>query len=149
MFERAAQLYRTLGDVRGEAESLFWIGTFHQVVRQDDGAALRVFERSHMLARQAGDKLTESYVLRHLGFAAHNDGRVAQARELLAESTSLRREIGFLPGVAANLIGLAHLAGEAGQRDEALVLLAEADSIAEASGAHGVLRWVEQARAQL
>ena len=26
LFERAARLYRTLGDVRGEAEALFWIG---------------------------------------------------------------------------------------------------------------------------
>ncbi len=33
LFERAAQLFETLGDVRGEGEALFWIGTFHQVVR--------------------------------------------------------------------------------------------------------------------
>src|ERR1035438_1594203 len=26
LFERAAQLYQGLGDVRGEAESLFWVG---------------------------------------------------------------------------------------------------------------------------
>jgi len=34
-FERAAQLYRALGDKRGEAESLFWVGCFHQVVRRN------------------------------------------------------------------------------------------------------------------
>ena len=32
LFERAAHLYQALGDVRGEAESLFWVGCFHQVV---------------------------------------------------------------------------------------------------------------------
>jgi hypothetical protein len=30
LFERAVQLYQALGDVRGEAESLFWVGCFHQ-----------------------------------------------------------------------------------------------------------------------
>lgn len=31
-FERANELYRRLGDVQGDAEARFWIGTFHQVV---------------------------------------------------------------------------------------------------------------------
>src|SRR5215472_14286475 len=29
LFERAAELYRARGDVRGEAESLFWVGCCH------------------------------------------------------------------------------------------------------------------------
>jgi hypothetical protein len=33
LFERAATLYGRLGDGRGEAEALFWVGAFHQVVR--------------------------------------------------------------------------------------------------------------------
>ena len=28
LFERAVELYRNVGDVRGEAEAQFWIGTF-------------------------------------------------------------------------------------------------------------------------
>jgi hypothetical protein len=31
LFERAAGLYRALGDIRGEAEALFWVGCLHQV----------------------------------------------------------------------------------------------------------------------
>lgn len=31
-FERAAELYREVGDERGEGEAQFWIGCFHQVV---------------------------------------------------------------------------------------------------------------------
>ena len=34
LFERAAEQYHRLGDVAGEAESLFWIGTFHQVSKK-------------------------------------------------------------------------------------------------------------------
>jgi hypothetical protein len=73
-------------------------------------------------------------VLRHLAFV---------------ESARLRREVGFRPGVAANLVGLAYLAAEAGERDTAREHLAEAESLARDSGAHGVLRWVDEARSRL
>src|SRR5258706_11429788 len=43
-----------------------------------------------------------------------------------------------LPGVAANLGGLAYIGAAQGRRDEALAMVVEADDIAEASGAHGV-----------
>ncbi|MEV4095097.1 tetratricopeptide repeat protein [Streptosporangium saharense] len=149
LFERAAELYRGLGDVRGEAEALFWIGCFHQVVRHDDAAAVPVLEQSRGKAVHAGDTLTASYALRHLGIADHRAGRPGSAREHLEESTRLRREVGFLPGVAANLVGLAYVTAEEGHRDEALKLLDEAGSIAEASRADGVLRQVQEARANL
>jgi tetratricopeptide (TPR) repeat protein len=149
LFERAAQLYQVLGDVRGEGESLFWVGTFHQVVRQDNDAAVPVLERSYELAAQVGDKLTLSYALRHLGMAEHFAGRLDTARQRLEESVRLRREIGFMPGVAANLVGLAYIAAGEGRRDEALALIEEAGAIAEASGANGILRQVEEARASL
>src|SRR3954447_358402 len=66
LFERAVQLYQELGDAHGEAESLFWVGCFHQVVRGDDDTAVPSFERSCELATQVGDKLTMSYAVRHL-----------------------------------------------------------------------------------
>lgn len=52
LFQRAALLYSRLGDVRGEAESLFWVGTFHQVVRGDNDAAVPTLARSLELAAQ-------------------------------------------------------------------------------------------------
>ncbi|GIH98282.1 tetratricopeptide repeat protein [Planobispora takensis] len=149
MFQRAVELYRTLGDTRGEAESLFWAGIFHQVVRGDGDVAVPLFDRSYELATEAGDKLTMSYALRHLGFAEHTAGRPDAARERLEESVRLRREIGFLPGVAANLVGLAYISAGWERRDEALALLDEADEIARNGGAWGVVRWVGQARAEI
>ena len=50
LFERAAEQYHRLGDVAGEAESLFWIGTFHQVVRDDAALALPALQRAYELA---------------------------------------------------------------------------------------------------
>ena len=116
---------------------------------RDDDTAIPVLERSYELAAQVGDKLTMSYALRHLGYADHTAGRLAAARERLEESTRLRREIGLLPGVAANMVGLAYVAAAQGRRDDALALIEEAGSIADASGAHAVMRQVEEARTQL
>jgi tetratricopeptide (TPR) repeat protein len=149
LFTRAADLYRALGDTRGTAEALFWVAMWHQVVRGDHVAAEPLLTEANELARGAGDRLTESYVVRHLALVEQAAGRAAQARELMARSTTLRREVGFRPGVAANLVGLAYLAAEAGDRDAAAAHLAEAESLARDSGAAGVLGWVGEARSQL
>jgi hypothetical protein len=149
LFERAVALYRALGDTRGEAEALFWIGCLHQFVRRDDETAVPVLTRSGRLAAQAGDKSTQAEALRHLGIAAHTAGRFDEAREQLEESSRLRRELGAWPGVAANMVGLAYIAAGQDRRADALATLDEAQSIARAHGAHAILRHIEQARAAI
>jgi tetratricopeptide (TPR) repeat protein len=149
LFERAATLYGRLGDVRGEGESLFWVGVYHQVVRHDEGTAIPLLERSLELAAGAGDTLTMSYALRHLGIAAHAAGRLDEARGRLEESARMRREIGFMAGAAANMVGLIYIAAAEGRRDDALALTAEAVEIAEASDAGAIARQVEEARSKL
>jgi tetratricopeptide (TPR) repeat protein len=146
LFERAAALYHQLGDTRGEGEALFWAGTYHQVVRGDHDAALPLLRRARELAAAAGDSLTLSYAVRHLGFADMAAGRLDSAREQLEESVRLRRDIGFMPGVAAGLLALAELAAQAGDPNQAQALLDEAASVATTAGAHGVLQWINQAR---
>jgi tetratricopeptide (TPR) repeat protein len=149
LFERAAELYRELADARGEGEALFWIGCFHQVVRRDDQTAVPILERSRELADAAGDKRTLSEALRHLGIAEHRAGRLDCARERLEESNRLRREIGQMPSVAANLVGLAYVAAADDRREDARALLAEATAIAQSTDAHRIMRQVEEARAHL
>ncbi|WP_061295066.1 hypothetical protein [Herbidospora cretacea] len=140
-FERAVDLYSSLGDTRGEAESLFWVGIYHQVVAHQDDVARPFFERARDLATQTGDRETLAYTLRHLAFASKG---TPAARDLLEESTRLRRELGFLPGVAANLLGLAYLARDEGRADDAADLAAEARETAERSEAHRVVQWVAE-----
>jgi tetratricopeptide (TPR) repeat protein len=149
LFERAATLYRGVGDLRGEAESLFWLGTYEQVVRGDHDAALAPFQRAYDLAAEIDDKLTLSYVVRHLGFVDQAAGDLAAARGRLEESVALRREVGFLPGVAAGLLALAELAAQDGRPDDARRLLDEATTAARDSGAEGTLRWIEAVRSAL
>ncbi|MDQ2811862.1 MAG: tetratricopeptide repeat protein [Actinomycetota bacterium] len=146
LFERAASMFRQLGDAQGEGEALFWLGTYHQVVRGDNETALPSLERARELASGAGDRLTLSYVVRHLGFARMAAGDEGAARPLFEESVRLRREIGFLPGVAAGLLALAELDIQAGHRDHARRLLDEAAAVAASAGAQGTLRWIEEAR---
>jgi tetratricopeptide (TPR) repeat protein len=149
LFERAVQLYRGLGDPGGEAEALFWVGCFHQVIRRDNTTAVPVLERSLELASQAGDKAVMAEVLRHLGIAAHAGGQIESARQRLEESTRLRRETGHLVGAAANMVGLAYLAAAQDRRQDALALLDEAAAIAEAGQATRILQQVDEARAEL
>jgi hypothetical protein len=145
-FERAAVLYRALGDVAGQAEAQFWIGCFYQVVRRDNDRAVPALDRSLDLAAEAGQEMTMSEALRHLGIAAHAAGQLDLARERLEHSTRLRRELGQTAGVAANLIGLAYIAAGQGRRSDALAILAEAGDLATASGARRILRSVAEAQ---
>ncbi|MFC7243207.1 tetratricopeptide repeat protein [Catellatospora aurea] len=149
LFERAFELYRALGDTRGEAEALFWIGCVHQFIRRDDETAVPYLERADRLAAQTGDKPTRAEALRHLGIAAHAAGRLDEARQRLEESSRLRREVGALPGVASNMIGLAYIAAAQDRRTDALAILDEADAIAGAHGAHAIVRHIEQARIRI
>ncbi|WP_439679936.1 tetratricopeptide repeat protein [Embleya sp. MST-111070] len=149
LFERAAELYRNLGDERGEGEALFWIGVLHQVIRDDDAAAVPALERSLELATGVDDRRTMSYALRHLGIAEHRAGRLDRARERLEWSTRLRRELDFPAGVAANLVGLAYIAAGQDRRDDALALIEEASALAEAADAKGITASIEESRAAL
>jgi len=146
LFQRSAELYRKLGDQRGEAEALFWIGCFYQVVWKDADGAVEALTRSADLAREVGDKLTLSYALRHLGIASQQSGHLDTARSLLEESTALRRDLGFLPGVAANLVGLIYIAAAQGRSTDAHTLADAAETIAKATGATKILDQITQAR---
>ncbi|MEV4538534.1 tetratricopeptide repeat protein [Asanoa sp. NPDC049518] len=145
LFERALELYESLGDTRGAAEAQFLVGCYHQVVRGDMDTTEPMFARARDLAAEAGDDLTRSYALRHLAFTAQHAGRADEARAALAESTDLRRSLGFTAGVAANLVAEAYLAAETGAGDPS-ALLDQAATLAATSGAHAVAGWVSEAR---
>jgi SAM-dependent methyltransferase len=149
LVSEAAELYRALGDGRGEAEALLWVGIAHQVVRGDNERAVPALTRSYALAKAAGDALTMSYAVRHLGFADAAEQRLDRAWERQEESLRLRREVGFQPGVAAALLALAEVAHARGGSAQARALLDQACETAARSGAHGTQRWIAAVRAEL
>ncbi|WP_326634676.1 tetratricopeptide repeat protein [Nonomuraea fuscirosea] len=146
LFERATRLYRTLGEAAGEAESVFWEGCFHQVVRGDHDRAVPLLEQAYELATAAGDPYTRSEALRHLGIADHAAGRLDSARERLEAAAQQRREIGLPAGAAADQVGLIYIAAAQGRWDDAVALATEAYATAEACGAHRIMRQVAEAR---
>jgi tetratricopeptide (TPR) repeat protein len=145
LFERALELFQASGDVRGEAEALFWIGCLHQVVRRDNVTAVPLLERAAL----TDDPSTRAEALRHLGTAAFAAGRLDEAREHLEESSRIRRASGELPGVASNLVGLAYVAAAQDRRADAVAALDEAHELARQHDAHAVLHDIEQARSAL
>jgi tetratricopeptide (TPR) repeat protein len=149
LFERAARLYRRLGDPRGEAEALFWIGCFHQVIRRDDATAVPLLERSLELATAADEPATRAEALRHLGIAAHRAGRLDEARSRPEEATRLRRQAGQHTSAAANMVGLAYIAAAQDRVADARALLDEAAAIATAHAASRILNQVNEAGAAI
>jgi tetratricopeptide (TPR) repeat protein len=140
---RAVKLFERSGDDRGLGQALFWLAVVHQVVRGDHARALPLLDRAHELSLRVDDRLTRSYVVRHLAFIDLEGGRPAAARERLEESLRLRRELGFEPGVAAALLALAQLDAEHGDPADARARADEARAVAERCGALGVLRWID------
>ena len=148
MFERTASLYEALDDRRGQGEAWFWIGCYRQVVEDDGAAAVVALERAVELATEAGDLLTVSCAVRHLGMAEHAAGRLGSARELLERSVELREQVGFQAGVAANLIGLAYIAAADGHDGDARMLIERAAAIVE-EHAPGLAGQIPEARSEL
>lgn len=145
MFERATKLFRQIDDLQGEAESLFWVGCFHQVVRRDNAIAVPLLERSLALATQVDDRATMSDALRHLGIAQHSDGHLSKARDLLSESSRLRTQSGNLVGVAANMVGLIYIARAEGRVEDARELAGQARAIAIEYRAQVLVNQVDEA----
>ncbi len=137
--EQARALYHALGDVKGEAEALFWMGTFHQVVQRDLDAALPLYRQAQVLAERFEDPLLRSCIARHLGFDEILRGRLVAAAPWLEASVQLRREMAFHEGVAAALVALAELRMELGDFSAAQAHLVEASELASAHGAPGVV----------
>ncbi|MBV1853637.1 tetratricopeptide repeat protein [Catellatospora tritici] len=147
LFERAAELYRQVGDRQGEAEALFYIGIYHQVLHNDGVVSKPYLDIAEHLAEEVGDRLLLSYVVRHIGFVhQYEDGDLDRARQRQEQSLALRREVGHLPGAAAALLALAGIAGQAGDTAERERLLDEAERTATEAQAQGVLRWIAAER---
>ncbi|MER6400875.1 hypothetical protein ABT263_33275 [Kitasatospora sp. NPDC001603] len=76
------------------------------------------------------------------------DERIEHARRLCSHSV-FGGEADVLPGVAANLVGLAYIAAAEGCPADARALLDEAAELAAGAGAKAVLHSIDEARAEL
>jgi hypothetical protein len=83
-----------------DAWATFWLGVLADNLHHDQAAAAAHYARALPPARERGDRLLESYVVRHQGFHLLAE-QPAAGLELLRRSLYLRAALGARPQVAA------------------------------------------------
>jgi non-specific serine/threonine protein kinase len=137
--EEGLSIWRTLGDVRGTAFALTFLGRVAQQL--GDPSAGDLGEESVALFREHGDKWGLALSLDFLGEVARERGEHSRAEELHRESLSLYLEVGHSWGVALELSHFGHIALRTGDYATARQRLEEAIEIQRAVGDKWMLAW--------
>jgi predicted ATPase/DNA-binding CsgD family transcriptional regulator len=111
--EESMSLYQSIGDERGVASALQYLGNVahHQ---EEYARAADLYQRSLTLHRSAGDTDGSAGVLNSLGVLARNQGDLEQARSYFEESLAIYRGLGDGRNVAFLLNNLARVARDLG-----------------------------------
>jgi tetratricopeptide (TPR) repeat protein len=131
---RAAGLHAAAPDRSRGAAATFYAGLVEDNLRGDVTAARKAFAAALAAAQEAGDGLTESEALRHLGYHHGEDGEVEQARQMWERSAELRQRAGAVPYTLSQQLLLAGLARDAGDREEARAVAGQVRRWARALG---------------
>lgn len=123
---RAARLRQAAPDGGRAASATFLAGLIADNLRADPATAQALFTEALAAAERAGDIVTESEALRHLGYWASERGDTAVARQQWERSAELRQEAGAVPYVLSQYLLLAELARDAGEETRARTLAEEA-----------------------
>ncbi|HET6312934.1 MAG TPA: tetratricopeptide repeat protein [Chloroflexia bacterium] len=137
--EEGLRVWRALGDLRGTAFALTFLGRVAQQL--DDPRAAELGAESVALFREHGDKWGLALSLDFLGEVARERGDHARAEELHRESMSLYLEVGHSWGVALELSHFGHVALRAGDYATARQRLEEAIEIQRTVGDKWMLAW--------
>lgn len=144
LLEESQAIFRAEGYKCPLADSLSDLGG---VARRegDYEQAAALYEESLALYRELGKREANvANELRHLGHVAHYQGNTARASSLFKESLTILREPervttfaykGYKQIIAGCLVGLAGVAGAAGQPARAAQLLGASEALLEAIGA--------------
>jgi tetratricopeptide (TPR) repeat protein len=90
--ERALEIYRDIGDRRGEATALFLLGTIYFDLKQYPQMQ-KVLQQSLTLSRVAGDKLQEAKVLQNLGALYNQIEQYPKAIEFHQQAIALHQHL--------------------------------------------------------
>jgi len=114
----------------------FWYGVAQELLNDDPAGATAAYTRALEEAESRGDRLLESYAMRHLGGLAEDAGQTERAIELLERSYDLRAALGARPQITASQITLADILGDS---QRAASLRSAASATAEELG----LTWLK------
>lgn len=109
-----------------------------QLMRGRASAAVQAFDEILALARQDGDKMTESGALNYLGWTRFMSGDLDGARENFAETLLLSTATGSEWGAAYGLEGLSAVAASTGDLESAGRMFGAAENIRERKGMFAV-----------
>lgn len=133
--EESLALTRRIGDTRGVALSLHYLGVL--ALGSNPQQALSYLDESIGLFRRIDDRRGLGWALHYLAAAALDLGDATGARQAETESLSLRVELGDKRGIAECLEGHASLLSAAGRADAAIRLFAAAAKLRESISAPG------------
>ncbi len=143
LLDEALDIYRSLGDVPGEANVEWGIGIQHYFAN-DNAAAVPAFRASLDLYRKVGDLTQEAWSLHQLGLSLLKLGELDEARVMLAEGLRLFAEAGDVAGVTLGLDNFSAVAAADGDLPRAARLsgLARRIQVSSGTGLAGVVETV-------
>ena len=129
-WQKAAQLYETRKDAKGEVEALAALGNAYQAMG-DQPAAIQVLERAAALAEKSNDRMGLALAKNSLGTAWSCSRQTDWAERNLREALAITRELRDARITASVLNNLGDLQTEQGNVAEALVTFQEAITLAQ------------------
>lgn len=119
------RLYREVGDRRGMAVVLHWLGSLAFTMRNDAVTARTLLEESYTLASNIGDKLILVHVFSTRGDIALHLGDILHAQECFEQSLIFSKAVENRKYLALALRGLGRVRLAQGNLEEARTLIKE------------------------
>ena len=130
----ALDAFRRIGDVRGEANALWGLGTMHYFNDGHDGGE-NEFRTALGLFRSAGDRTMEAWALHMLASALIRRGEVREARSAVDHAIRHFHGAGDVAGLALTLYDLTAIAVQDGDLERAARLRGAAQNLSTETGA--------------
>ena len=143
-FERARDIYRKIGDRRGEANALWGLGNYHYFRgAAGTGGGIEEFRRSLEMFRDVGDVTMEAWALHMLGTALLRNGDVAEARGHIEHAIRHFHAAGDAAGLTLTLDDLSAVTAAEGDMPRAARLRGAARNLTAETGV-GLAGFVEE-----
>jgi predicted ATPase/class 3 adenylate cyclase len=132
--EQARDIYRRIGDLRGEANTAWGLGNY-QYFRNLPGNGVEDFRRTVTMFREVGDVTMEAWGLHMLGTALLRNGQVDEARGHIAEAMRHFHGAGDAAGLTLSLDDMSAIAVADGDLPRAARLRGAARNLTVETGA--------------
>jgi predicted ATPase/class 3 adenylate cyclase len=139
--EKALEIYRRLGNRRGEGNALWALGNYHYF-RESPGDGVEYIREALAVFRDVGDRTMEAWSLHMLGTALLRHGEVAEARASIQDAIRHFVAAGDAAGITLTLDDASAVAVAQGDLPRAARLRGAARNLTTETGA-GLASYVE------